>query len=76
MASKARVVTDLFDENGFSLDFELWDRDLGLAIAGQLKAGELEETHWAVIGLLREHYLAQGTVPRPSDVCRTPASSG
>jgi len=71
MASKARVVSDLFDENGFLLDFDLWDRDLGLAIAAQLRLGELEENHWAVIDFLREHYLAQGAMLWPSHVCRT-----
>jgi TusE/DsrC/DsvC family sulfur relay protein len=71
MASKARVVADLFDENGFLLDFDLWDRDIALAIAGQLKLGELEEDHWAVIDFLREHYLAQGPLPWPSHICRT-----
>ncbi|MGA7981081.1 MAG: TusE/DsrC/DsvC family sulfur relay protein [Chromatiaceae bacterium] len=71
MTSKTRVVTDFFDENGFLLDPDLWDRDMSLAIAAQLKLGELEEDHWAVIDFLRAHYLDHGTLPWQSHVCRT-----
>ncbi|GAB0148811.1 MULTISPECIES: TusE/DsrC/DsvC family sulfur relay protein [Marichromatium] len=48
---------DLFDEQGFLEDPELWSRDLALAIAAELRLGELTETHWDLIDRLRGDYL-------------------
>jgi len=68
--SMPREIPDLFDVNGFLVDPELWDRDLALRIAAQLDLGELEESHWAVIDYLREHYLDSSTLPWEGNVCR------
>jgi TusE/DsrC/DsvC family sulfur relay protein len=69
--TKSKVVVDLFDTHGFLLDPDLWDRDMALAIAKQLHIAELSENHWAVIDYLRDHYLAHGTIPWKTHVCRT-----
>lgn len=63
-------IRDLFDDNGFLVDPDLWDRDLALRIAAQLGIRELEESHWAVIDYLREDFLTNATPPLEKDVCR------
>jgi dissimilatory sulfite reductase related protein len=60
---------DLFDNNGFLVDPDLWDRDLALRIAAQLGIGELGESHWTVIDYLREDFLANATPPLEENVC-------
>jgi sulfur relay (sulfurtransferase) DsrC/TusE family protein len=42
-------IPDLFDDDGFLADPDLWDRDLALRVAAQLDLRELDESHWAVI---------------------------
>jgi tRNA 2-thiouridine synthesizing protein E len=61
---------DFFDDNGFLVKPELWDRDLALRIAGHLEIADLEESHWSVIDYLREHYAANATLPWEGNVCR------
>jgi len=62
-------IRDLFDDNGFLLDPDLWDRDLALRIAAQLGIGELGDSHWEVIDLLREDFLTGDTPDLEEDVC-------
>ncbi len=61
---------DLFDDEGFLADPDLWNRDLALHIADELGLCPLEASHWAVIDYLREHYLSNGTLPWEGNVCR------
>jgi sulfur relay (sulfurtransferase) DsrC/TusE family protein len=65
-----REIPDFFDDNGFLADPNLWNRELGLRIAAQLGFGELEESHWAVIDYLREHYLVSANLPWEGNICR------
>jgi len=62
-------VRDIFDDHGFLIDPDLWDRDLALRIADQLGIGELGRSHWAVIHYLRENYLEDAAPPWDGDVC-------
>ena len=62
-------IRDLFDDNGFLVDPALWDRDLALRIAAQLGIGELGDSHWEVIDLLREDFLTGDTPDLEEDVC-------
>ena len=68
--SESRELTDIFDANGFVIDPDLWDRDLALGIATELGLDGIEASHWAVIDYLREHYLANGTLPWEGNICR------
>lgn len=68
--NRMQEIPDIFDDNGFLADPDLWDRDLALRIADQLGVRELGESHWAVIDYLREHYLANATLPWEGNVCR------
>lgn len=65
-----RQIPDLFDANGFLADPDLWDRDMALRIADDLGIKTLEESHWAVIDYLRDHYLMHGTLPWEGNLCR------
>jgi sulfur relay (sulfurtransferase) DsrC/TusE family protein len=62
-------IHDIFDDNGFLADPDLWNRDLALHIADQLGIRELRDSHWAVIDCLREHFLANAIPPFEVDVC-------
>ena len=68
--SNMRSLSDLFDAQGFLVDPELWDRDLALRIAAQLDLEDFEESHWAVIDHLREHYLFEESPPSEEDLCQ------
>ena len=63
-------IHDIFDDNGFLVDPDLWDRELALRIADQLGIRELGGSHWAVIDYLRDDFLANATTPLEGDVCR------
>lgn len=52
-----------FDEDGFLMDPNQWDEDLAVQIALEDGLDDLTEGHWRIIGYLREHYLAHGTLP-------------
>jgi tRNA 2-thiouridine synthesizing protein E len=68
--SETKIISDPFDDYGFLVDPDLWDRDLALRIANELEVGELEESHWAVVDYLREHYLEKATLPWEGNLCR------
>jgi TusE/DsrC/DsvC family sulfur relay protein len=61
---------DIFDDNGFLVDPDFWDRDLALRIADQLGIRELGDSHWAVIDYLRDDFLTNAIPPLEEDVCR------
>jgi TusE/DsrC/DsvC family sulfur relay protein len=60
----------LFDSYGFFEDPAQWDRDLAERRAEELGVGPLQQSHWAVIDYLREHYLEYATIPWEGNVCR------
>ncbi len=68
--NEIQEVPDIFDGDGFLIDPDIWDRDLALGIAAQLGIDGMEESHWAVIDYLREHYLTNGTLPWEGNICR------
>ncbi|MEJ2589783.1 MAG: TusE/DsrC/DsvC family sulfur relay protein [Candidatus Thiodiazotropha sp.] len=68
--SHNKVLMDLFDEEGFVTDPEVWDRDLALALAAEHGIHELTEMHWRLIDVLRDKYLESGSLPWISHECR------
>lgn len=64
------LADDLFDEDGFLLDSNIWNEDLAQHIAVFDGLGVLTDTHWLVIEHLREHYFRLGGVPAMRQVCR------
>jgi TusE/DsrC/DsvC family sulfur relay protein len=60
----------VFDEDGFLLDTQAWTKETSRLIAKMDGKGPLTPDHWAIIFYLREHYLANGTLPVMRHVCR------
>lgn len=68
--SNDKILMDLFDEDGFVTDADVWDRDLALALAAEHGIEELTEQHWRLIDAIRNKYLQHGSLPWISHVCR------
>lgn len=66
---KDRVVA-VFDEDGFLSDSSLWNTRLAEEIARADGLGNLSEGHWAIIQLLRHHYLSFGALMPASHAYR------
>jgi tRNA 2-thiouridine synthesizing protein E len=62
-------IHDIFDDQGFLADPDLWSRDLALRIAHELGIPELGDSHWAVIDYLRADFLSNASPPLEEDVC-------
>ena len=60
----------LFDADGFLLEGERWSPALAEELAGEVGIDRLDETHWAVIRLVRERYFSLGSLPVMRLVCR------
>jgi tRNA 2-thiouridine synthesizing protein E len=50
------------DNQGYLLDYTLWQRELALLIAKN-DGFELSENHWEVINFVRQFYLTYNTSP-------------
>lgn len=59
-----------FDEDGFLSDPALWSTQLAEDTARADGIGNLSEGHWAIIQLLRDHYLNFGALMPTSHLCR------
>ena len=65
-----RAVTPSFDEDGFLRDPATWNIKVATRIADQDLLSSLTPAHWDIIHFLRSHYLAHGSLPPMSHVCR------
>jgi tRNA 2-thiouridine synthesizing protein E len=68
--SNDSTIDDLFDNEGFVTDAELWNRDLALSIAAEIGVDELSELHWLLIDEIRLNYLEKGALPWMAHLCR------
>lgn len=59
-----------FDEGGFLIDSQLWNKEMALDLARQEGVEELGEQHWQVLYHIRERYLSLGALPNMRLVCR------
>ena len=59
-----------FDEDGFMLAPDAWSEAVAVEIANSSGIGQLNEDHWRVLRYLREHFLANGTLPVERNLCR------
>jgi len=66
---------DLFDEDGFLIDFASWDERLASDIAAEEHVGRLTDAHWRVIEHIREKFLRLGALPNMRQVCRATSLS-
>ena len=67
LATDSRVQ---IDNDGFLVDPASWSAAVAREIARCDGMPALTPAHWQVINYLREHYLAHGTLPVMSHVCR------
>jgi TusE/DsrC/DsvC family sulfur relay protein len=63
------LVSAKFDDDGFMVNTENWNRKLAEEIAHADGIGYLSELHWAIIQQMRDHYMAHGSMLPPSHIC-------
>jgi tRNA 2-thiouridine synthesizing protein E len=51
------------DAEGFLIDPQQWNEQIGEAIAAQNGIPELTDRHWLVVRFMRERYLQTGNAP-------------
>jgi len=61
----------LFDEDGFLLDPEIWNRQLAETLAEQEGVSPLGAAHWRVIDFVRGHYDRLQAIPPIRSICRS-----
>lgn len=66
---KTGGIQHAFDDDGFLIDPDKWNKALAQQIAGEDGVGELTDEHWAVIQQLRNHYLEHGALV-PVHACK------
>jgi len=59
-----------FDEKGYLVSFECWNRELAHALAAIDEIPNLTLEHWHLIAVLREYQSAHGTAPMIRVLCR------
>ena len=62
--------TQLFDQDGFLLDPQLWDTELATRIAAEEGLEPLTAAHWQVIQHIRERFFRVGGLPVMRLVCQ------
>jgi tRNA 2-thiouridine synthesizing protein E len=58
------------DPDGFLLEPGDWDRATAQRLADLSGLGPLGQTHWLVIGFMRDRYLGSGALPSMRHLCR------
>lgn len=70
MADPDKTPRDVaWDDEGYLVDPEQWDRDLAVSIAHENGIESLGEDHWKVIRYLRDHYLKHHSLPPKKILC-------
>jgi tRNA 2-thiouridine synthesizing protein E len=60
------------NEEGFLTNPAIWNEELALALAKQEEGlDELNDSHWAVIRFIRQHYEANQSAPMVRSICKT-----
>jgi len=52
-----------FDEEGFMVDANVWNKDIATELAKGIGIGELTDRHWTVIEFCRSDYQDKGEAP-------------
>ena len=60
-----------FDEEGFMVDHNAWDKDIALELAKEVGVDELTDRHWTVIEFCRTNYEESGEVPTLRRIMKT-----
>lgn len=67
---------ELFDENGFLLEPELWSESLARETAALDGLGPLTPNHWKILQVLRAHWRDCQSLPALSHVCHLAGLQG
>ena len=59
-----------FDEDGFLINPEIWNKTLASQVAEQSGIGQLTTAHLNIIRFVREKYLSIGSIPPMRRICR------
>ena len=59
-----------FDEDGFLLDPDIWNKTLAAQVAEQSGIGRLNSAHLNIIQFVRDKYLSIGAIPPMRRICR------
>lgn len=57
------------DDKGYLVHDEQWNRDVAIALAGNLNIEELTERHWRIIDFLRQFQKENGAAPMIRVLC-------
>ncbi len=68
--SRARIVSVVFDEDGFILDANQWTEALAEELAVAADIDSLGPRHWDTIHFIRGKFLSNGALPLMRHVCR------
>ena len=66
----ARILSVVFDEDGFLQDQALWTEGLAERLANAADLGPLTSRHWEAIRFIRDKYLTTGGLPLMRHFCR------
>jgi TusE/DsrC/DsvC family sulfur relay protein len=58
------------DQEGFLQQPELWNDEVAKLFATTEGVTEMTEEHWAVVRMIREHYLEHGNAPMVRLLCQ------
>ena len=58
------------DDDGFLQQPERWNEQVALALASTEGLRELSETHWKLVGYIRDYYREFGTAPMIRKMCK------
>ena len=60
-----------FDEEGFMVNHDDWDKEIAQALAGEIGINDLTPRHWEVIEFCRSDFMATGEAPTLRRITKT-----
>jgi tRNA 2-thiouridine synthesizing protein E len=59
-----------FDNDGFMVDPQLWDKEIANAIAIDEAIEEMSEEHWAIVNFIRNYWKENDLAPPVRLICQ------
>jgi TusE/DsrC/DsvC family sulfur relay protein len=59
-----------FDEKGYLIDFDAWNREVAESLAAVVEIEALTDDHWRVIEFLRRYQSEHGVAPMIRVLCK------
>ncbi|MCW8949473.1 MAG: TusE/DsrC/DsvC family sulfur relay protein [Sedimenticola sp.] len=70
-SSGSLLAAIVFDEDGFLLNTETWDKQVAETLAELEGIAPLKMAHWRVIHFVRDRFLRLGAIPPMRLICRS-----